>query len=330
MSIASDSRAVTPGVDPSTHARPAARPSQKTESTAKLGGTLPIADRVTNLIVILVPFAALIGAVVYAWGWGIGWLELALFFGMYLVTGLGVTVGYHRYFTHKSFECGPITKTVLGIAGSMSVEGSIFRWVAFHRAHHQHSDHEQDPHSPHGHGSGVWGVIKGAYNAHVGWMLKTSDKGLERYVTDLKQDRLTRTISDLFPLWMVLSLIIPAVIGGLVSMSWGGALLGFVWGGLIRVLFVHHATWSVNSVCHLWGTRAFKSHDESRNNAIVGVLALGEGWHNNHHAFPTSARHGLKWWQFDASWIVIQAMHKLGLAWKIRVPPAERLESKRV
>ncbi len=299
-------------------------------SPVEIGGALPVADRVANLVVILLPFVALIGAMVYAWGWGLGWVEVAIFVGMYLVTGLGVTIGYHRYFTHKSFETGPVMRAVLGIAGSMSIEGSIFRWVAFHRCHHQHSDHEADPHSPHGHGTGFMGVLKGAYRAHLGWMLDTSDKGLERYVADLKKDRVTVVVSNLFPVWMALSLIIPAVIGGLVTMSWGGALLGFVWGGLVRVLVVHHATWSVNSVCHLWGTRAYKSHDESRNNPVVGVLALGEGWHNNHHAFPTSARHGLKWWQFDISWIVIRVMEKLGLVWKVRVPTKERLAAKAV
>ncbi|MEM1185536.1 MAG: fatty acid desaturase [Planctomycetota bacterium] len=282
-----------------------------------------------NLTAILLPFVVFIGAVVYAWGWGVGWLELSLLLGMYIVTGLGVTVGFHRYFTHKSFECGPTMRTILGIAGSMAVEGSILRWAAFHRAHHQHSDHELDPHSPHGHGHGIRGVLLGAWRAHVGWMLDTSDKGLERYVVDLREDKLVKSLSDLFPLWMVISFVIPAVIGGLVSMSWTGALLGLVWGGFVRVLLVHHITWSVNSVCHLWGTRAYKSHDESRNNAIVGVLAFGEGWHNNHHAFPTSARHGLKWWQFDSSWILIRTLQLLGLAWKVRVPTPERLEAKK-
>jgi len=292
-------------------------------------GRLPVADRVANLIGILVPFVALIGAIVHAWGWGVGWTEIALLFGMYVLTGLGVTVGYHRYFTHRSFECGPGVKAALGIMGSMAVEGSIIRWVAFHRAHHQHSDGELDPHSPHGHGHGVWAVIKGAFHAHVGWMMSASDEGLDKYVVDLKKDGLITKLSDLFPVWMVLSLVIPAVIGGLISMSWGGALLGFVWGGLVRVFLLHHVTWSVNSVCHLWGTRAFKSHDESRNNVIVGVLGFGEGWHNNHHAFPASARHGLKWWQFDSSWIVIRTLEKLGLAWKVRVPSEARLEAKR-
>ncbi|MEM7755940.1 MAG: acyl-CoA desaturase [Planctomycetota bacterium] len=314
-----------PVLDPSI-----AAPKPDVDVEDGLRSNLPVADRVTNLLGILLPAVGFIAAVVYAWGWGVGWLELGLLFGMYVITGLGVTVGYHRYFTHKSFECGPVVKAALGVMGSMAVEGSIIRWAAFHRAHHQHSDHDQDPHSPHGHGHGIWGVIKGAWEAHVGWMLRTSDKGLERYVVDLERDPMVKKISDLFPVLMVLSMIIPAVIGGLASMTWTGAFLGFLWGGLVRVLVVHHVTWSVNSVCHLWGTRAYKSHDESRNNAIVGVLAFGEGWHNNHHAFPASARHGLKWWQFDSSWLLIRTLEKLGLVWKVRVPSAERLEAKRV
>jgi stearoyl-CoA desaturase (delta-9 desaturase) len=290
---------------------------------------LPLGHRVTNLLGILVPFVALIAAIAYAWGWGFGWVELALLLGMYVLTGLGVTVGYHRLFTHKSFSTGPVVTTILAVLGSMSVEGSILRWASFHRCHHQHSDRDDDPHSPHGHGSGFLGIVKGFWAAHVGWMLRRSDRGLGRYVLDLRRSRLIRTLSALFPVWVLLSLLIPAGLGGLLSMSWSGAVLGLLWGGLVRILFVHHVTWSVNSICHLWGSRPFRSNDESRNNAIVGVLALGEGWHNNHHAFPTSARHGLRWWQFDVSYLVIWCLARLRLAWNVRVPTPERLIAKR-
>jgi stearoyl-CoA desaturase (delta-9 desaturase) len=290
---------------------------------------LPLGNRIANLLGILVPFAALIVAITYALGWGFGWTELALLFGMYVLTGLGVTVGYHRLFTHKSFSTGPVVTTILAILGSMSVEGSILRWTSFHRCHHQHSDRDYDPHSPHGHGSGVLGILKGFWTAHVGWMLRRSDRGLGRYVLDLRRSRLIRTLSALFPVWVLLSLLIPTGIGALISMSWSGALLGLLWGGLVRILFVHHVTWSVNSICHLWGSRPFRSNDESRNNAIVGVLALGEGWHNNHHAFPTLARHGLRWWQIDVSYLVIWCLARIGLVWNVRVPTPERLIAKR-
>jgi stearoyl-CoA desaturase (delta-9 desaturase) len=292
-------------------------------------GPLPLGHRVANLLVILVPIVALVVAIAYAWGWGFGWIELALLFGMYMLTGLGVTVGYHRLFTHKSFSTGPVITTILAVLGSMSVEGSILSWASFHRCHHQHSDRDDDPHSPHGHGSGVRGILKGFWTAHVGWMLRRSDRGLGRYVVDLRRSRLIRTLSALFPMWVLLSLLLPTGIGGLISMSWSGALLGLLWGGLVRILFVHHVTWSVNSICHLWGSRPFRNNDESRNNAIVGVLALGEGWHNNHHAFPTSARHGLRWWQLDVSYLVIWSLARLGLVRNVRVPAPERLIAKR-
>lgn len=286
-------------------------------------------QRITVLLVMLLPLAGLVAAMVFAWGRGFGWLELGLLVGMYVLTGLGVTVGYHRLFTHRSFETGRVLTAVFGILGSMSVEGPILRWVAFHRRHHQHSDRPGDPHSPHNFGDGVAATLRGFFEAHMWWMMRSSDTGLGRYVADLRKSRMIRVLSALFPLWVLLSMLLPALVGGLVTMTWSGALLGFLWGGLVRVLLVHHITWSVNSVCHLWGTRPFRSHDESRNNAIVGVLAFGEGWHNNHHAFPTSARHGLRWWELDTSYIVIWVLARLGLVWNVRIPAPERVLAKR-
>jgi stearoyl-CoA desaturase (delta-9 desaturase) len=291
-------------------------------------GPLPLGQRIVNLIFILVPLCVLVWAIVYAWGRGVGWTELGLMTGFYLATGFGVTIGYHRLFTHKSFRTGPIMTTIFGVLGSMASEGPIITWVAHHRCHHQHSDQEHDPHSPHGHGSGFKGLVKGFFMSHVGWMIVGGRRDLKKYVPDLEADPLIRALSRSFLVWMALSLALPALIGGLISMSWWGAFMGFVWGGLIRIAVVHHITWSVNSVCHIWGSRPFESHDESRNNAIVGVLALGEGWHNNHHAFPTSARHGLKWWQFDSSYLIIKGLEKLGLAWDVKVPSAERMAKK--
>ena len=288
-----------------------------------------LARRVLTLIAILVPFAGLILAMALLWERGFSWLELSLFVGMYLATGLGITIGYHRLFAHKSFSTGPVLTATLGILGSMAVEGPLLRWVSFHRCHHQHSDHEGDPHSPHGSGSGVRGAIKGFWNAHVGWIFKHAAGREKKYTPDLLRSKMIRRISKLFPLWVVLSLLIPTVLGGLISWSWSGALLGFLWGGLARIAFVHHVTWSVNSICHMWGSRPYESHDHSRNNFLVGVLAFGEGWHNNHHGFPTSARHGLKWWQPDLSYGIIWTMSKIGLVWNVRVPTAERLAARR-
>jgi stearoyl-CoA desaturase (delta-9 desaturase) len=174
------------------------------------------------------------------------------------------------------------------------------------------------------------GFIRGFFHAHIGWFFTANHPDLRGYVKDLERDGVVRRISNLFPLWAVLGVILPGVIAGLVTMSWVGALLGVLWGGGVRLFLLHHVTWSINSACHLWGRQPFKSRDESRNNVIFGLLAFGEGWHNNHHAFPTSARHGLAWWQFDTAWVTIRVMKMLGLAWNIRVPAPERVAAKRV
>ena len=288
----------------------------------------PISVRIANLIAILLPFAGLIAAIVLLWGAGVGWIPLTIFAVMYVLTGLGVTVGYHRLFTHKSFETGPVMTAIIGVLGSMAVEGPILTWVATHRKHHQHSDLEDDPHSPHAHGAGFWNMIRGLVHAHMGWILGPRTPELDRYVPDLKKDAVVRFLSKTFSLWVAVGLLAPAVITGLLMMSWWGVLLGFLWGGLVRVFFVHHVTWSINSVCHLWGARPFDCHDESRNNVIFGVLGFGEGWHNNHHAFPASARHGLRWWQLDTSYLVIRGLALVGLARNIRIPSADHIRRK--
>ncbi|HEX8913850.1 MAG TPA: fatty acid desaturase [Humisphaera sp.] len=283
---------------------------------------------VANLATVLLPIAGLVVAIVLLWGWGFSLVHLAIMASFYALTILGVTIGFHRYFTHKSFETPKWVQVTLAIFGSMAVEGPLIKWVAIHRRHHQHSDTDEDPHSPHTHGYGVWGVLKGFWHAHIGWIFTPDAPGLARYATDLFKQRAWRVISNLFPLWVAIGFILPAALGGLLTMSWKGALLGFIWGGLVRVFLVHHVTWSVNSIGHMWGTKPFKSHDESRNNFILGVLGMGEGWHNNHHAFPTSARHGLRWWQIDVSYYIIRSMQAVGLAWKVRVPAGPQIAAK--
>jgi len=289
---------------------------------------LPLGVRIANIVVIVVPFLGLITAIALLWGWGITWQHLVLMVGMYIITGMGITIGFHRYFTHKSFEAIPPVKWMLGIFGSMAVEGPLLKWVAQHRRHHQHSDRDDDPHSPHLHGHGFKGLVQGVWHSHMGWIFSPDSPGLSKYVSDLVADRSLRIISNLFPLWIVAGLILPTMIGGLATWSWKGALLGLLWGGLVRIFVVHHITWSINSVCHIWGTSPFRSHDHSKNNPIFGVLAFGEGWHNNHHAFPTSARHGLRWWEFDSSYIVIKIMEKMRLVSNVRVPTAQRMTEK--
>ena len=284
--------------------------------------------KLASLIGIIGPIVGLIVAIVLTWGWGFNWLYAALFLVMYVLTAFGITVGYHRLFTHKSFKCPRWVYGTFALLGAMAVEGPVNKWVAMHRAHHKHSDHDADPHSPHHHGSGVKGVLQGFFHAHMGWMFRGDPKDLDRYNPDLQADRMMRWFSASWGLWSILGLVLPAVIAGLVTMSWSGAFLGFLWGGLVRVMMVHHVTWSINSVCHLWGQRPYNTTDHSRNNWLFGILGMGEGWHNNHHAFPTSARHGLKWWQFDASYLLIKAMEKVGLAYDVKVPPSHRLAMK--
>lgn len=285
-------------------------------------------QRIATLIVVIVPFLGLIAAIFTTWGYGVSWLELGLLVGMYTISGLGITVGYHRLFTHRAFETYAPVRFLFAAMGSSAIQGPVTKWAAIHRRHHEHSDSTDDPHSPHCHGTGVRAVLLGAWHAHVGWMLTTRLPNMGRYVKDLVGDRTVRVASDLFGVWVLLGLAIPTVIGGLVTGTWVGAGLGFLWGGLVRVFFVHHVTYSINSICHLWGARPFKSDDESRNNVICGMLAFGEGWHNNHHAFPSSARHGLRWWEFDSSYLVIRIMELLGLAWDVRRPSPNAMEAK--
>lgn len=289
----------------------------------------PLYNRALTLVIIILPMVALVVGMIFLWNRGFDWLQLGLLIAMYMLTGLGITIGYHRLFTHKSFETNPVIKATLGILGSMAVEGPILGWCAHHRRHHQHSDRPDDPHSPHTHGEGLMNMMRGFWRAHIGWLFEQPANSTH-YIKDLMQDRTVRVISRLFPLWAILSLFLPAIIAGLITWSWMGAFLGFIWGGLVRIMVVHHITWSINSVCHIWGSRPYRSHDESRNNVLFGILGFGEGWHNNHHAFPTSARHGLRWWQIDTSWIIIWFMSKIGLAWNVRVPTKDRMDAKRI
>jgi stearoyl-CoA desaturase (delta-9 desaturase) len=216
------------------------------------------------------------------------------------------------------------------VFGSMALEGPIIKWCVTHRHHHQHSDHEDDAHSPYHHGEGFAGFIKGFWHSHVGWFFAPEIPDLARYAKDLQADPIIRFVSSTFVLWFALGLLLPAAAGALITRSWHGAALGMVWGGFVRIFIVHHMTWSINSVCHIWGSRPYRSHDQSRNNFLFGFISFGEGWHNNHHAFPTSARHGLQWWQIDVSWWIIRGLEKLGLAWKVRLPGEAQRAAKRV
>ena len=277
---------------------------------------------------VTLPILGLVAAGILLWDRGFDWLDLGLLVGMYLLTMIGITVGFHRLFTHRSFQAVAPVQFILAVLGSMTFQGPLLSWVGRHRLHHQHSDHEGDPHSPYPHGKGILGWLSGFWHSHIGWAFAPMPDWLDRYAGDLRRSRMLRIVDALFPLWALLGVLIPAAIGLAVE-GWRGAIAGFVWGGLVRIFLGHHVTWSVNSICHLWGSKPYASGDESRNNAIVGVLALGEGWHNNHHAFPSSARHGLRWWQLDISYLVIQLLVLCRLAWRVRLPSQEEMTTRR-
>ncbi len=316
-----------PSLDPVALALSLEAPDQPDEHLVRPS----LASLIGSVVAIILPFLGLIAAMILIWHTKFSWLNLSLFFGGYVITTLGVTVGYHRLFTHKSFKTNRVVTAILGILGSMALQGSILQWVSTHRRHHQHTDRPDDPHSPHAYGATLMGMLRGMIHSHFGWFFSKAPtrEVMNKYVPDLLADPVVPTISKWFGFWAIFGLLLPGVIGFAVTQSWLGALMAFIWGGLLRVFFVHHVTWSVNSVCHLWGRRPFNTHDESRNNLVMGILAMGEGWHNTHHAFPASARHGLRWWEVDVSYWIIKCMSWIGMAKEIKIPPAERIEAKR-
>jgi stearoyl-CoA desaturase (Delta-9 desaturase) len=287
------------------------------------------AHKLTNLVAVALPPVAVIVAIVLLWGRAIGPLELTLMASLYVLTSLGVTLGYHRMFTHRAFESSRAFRAVIAVLGSMAIEGSVITWVADHRKHHAFTDREGDPHSPHTSGPGFWGGVKGLWHAHMGWLFETvGSADRDRFAPDLVKDRALQVIDKLFLLWLALSFAIPFVIGWAVGGTLGTALTALLWGGFVRVFLLHHVTWSINSVCHFFGRRRFEVDDESRNVFWLAPLSMGEAWHHNHHAFPTSAFHGLRFWErlADPTGLVIALLEKVGVVWNVvRVSPEKQL-----
>jgi len=286
-------------------------------------------DRVANIVVMVVPLLLVVFAATLAWGGALRWPDVIVFVVTYLLTGFGITVGFHRLFTHRAFKSGPTLRALLAVFGSAAVEGPVIEWVANHRKHHQFSDMPGDPHSPHvDHGSGWRGAIKGLYHAHVGWLFNDEPMADEqRYAKDLLADPLVRFIDRTFVLWVLAGLALPFALGWLLTGTLAGALTGLLWGGAVRIFLLHHATFSINSLCHFFGRRPFATEDESRNVIWLALPTMGEAWHNNHHAFPTSARHGLRWWQLDPSAWVIAGLERVGLVWDVvRISPERELD----
>jgi stearoyl-CoA desaturase (delta-9 desaturase) len=282
------------------------------------------ADRIATGIVTAVPVAAL-GLVVWqVWGDFLRWSDVIVFGIMYVATGLGVTVGFHRHFTHRSFKTTRPVRAVLAVLGSAAIEGPIISWVADHRKHHTFSDKEGDPHSPHvGHGGGFRGALKGLFHAHVGWLFIHTQRGArKRYARDLIEDPIVSFVDRHFLAWVIGGLVMAFALGWIIGGHFYAALTGLLWGGAVRLLVVHHVTYSINSLCHFFGRRRFDTDDESRNLLWLSLLTFGESWHNNHHAFPTSAMHGMRRWELDPSALVIRGLERVGLVWDVvRVDP---------
>jgi stearoyl-CoA desaturase (delta-9 desaturase) len=290
-----------------------------------LDGNRPKHESLLVYAFTLIPMLALAAAVPVAWGWGLGWVDVGLAVGFYLFSGFGVTVGFHRLFTHRSFRANRGLRIGLAIAGSMSLQGDVITWVADHRRHHAFSDKEGDPHSPWLLGTTPGALAKGFFHAHLGWLYRTERTNLARFAPDLLADRDIVRVSRAFSLWTVLSLLLPALYGGLLTMSAWGALTAFFWAGLVRVSVLHHVTWSINSICHMIGDRPFVAQGKATNVWPLAILSMGESWHNLHHADPTCARHGVEPGQIDMSARVIRIFEQLGWASHVRWPTARRL-----
>jgi stearoyl-CoA desaturase (delta-9 desaturase) len=295
--------------------------------------TIPVgnesSERVVRTVVLGLPPAALCAGGWLAWGGALHWQDMCVLAITYTLTGLGITVGFHRLFTHRSFKTTRGVRAVLAVLGSMAVEGPVIEWVSTHRMHHRFSDHAGDPHSPHtGHAPGWRGELHGLIHAHVGWMFRGKDMANPgRYGPDLLADGDLRLINRTFPLWVAVGLAVPFGLGVALTGSVVGGLTAMLWGGLVRVFLLHHATFSINSLCHTFGRRRFATGDESRNLAWLAPIAFGESWHNNHHAFPTSARHGLRRWEVDPGAWAISALERCHLAWDVvRIAPGRQAE----
>jgi stearoyl-CoA desaturase (Delta-9 desaturase) len=286
-------------------------------------------ERILVGVFVGVPMLALLAAVPLAWGWGLTWRDIVIAVVFYAISGLGISMGFHRYFTHGSFKATRGFKIALAVAGTLALEGPVLTWVADHRRHHKYSDREGDPHSPWRYGNDWKALTKGLCFAHMGWMFDPNKTSQEKFCPDWLADDDIQKVSQLFPWLVAASLLTPALIGGLWAWSWQGAVTAFFWASLVRVAFLHHVTWSINSICHTFGKEEFEVRDKSRNVNWLAILSFGESWHNLHHADPTCARHGALRGQIDISARLIWWCEKLGWVRDVRWPDAARLDGKR-
>ncbi len=303
---------------------------QVVDSEAGLPDRKTWSQQILLTVFLVVPFVAIVAAIPAAWGWGLTWRDAVIGVVMYVATGLGVTVGFHRHLTHRSFRAKRWVRVALAICGSMAIQGSAIQWVADHRKHHRFSDKEGDPHSPWRYGTDFKAVSKGFFYSHVGWLYDWDKTSEAHYAPELIADRDINWISRTFIGWVGISVLLPALVGGLWAWSWQGALIAFFWAGLVRIFLLHHVTFAINSVCHITGRRPFKTRDRSQNVWWLAILSFGESWHNFHHAEPTSARHGVRLFEIDTSAITIKVMEKLRWVTDVRWPDASIIARKRV
>ncbi|MEX2253669.1 MAG: acyl-CoA desaturase [Thermoleophilaceae bacterium] len=288
-------------------------------------------ERNANIGAVILPFAAFLCAIPLLWNQLVGWTDLAIFAGMYLVSAFGITIGFHRLLTHRAFETYRPLRYLFAVLGSLAVQGPVIDWVADHRKHHAFTDEEGDPHSPHvGHEGGLRGTLAGLWHAHTGWLFETQGEAASRkFARDLAEDPGMRRINRSFLPLVGLTLLLPFALGYLLTGTLVGGLTALLWGGLVRVFLVHHVTWSINSICHFFGSRRFETDDQSTNVFWLAIPSLGESWHHNHHAFPRAAVQGLRWWEVDVSGLVIRALGRVGLAWNVVTISPERQHERR-
>jgi stearoyl-CoA desaturase (delta-9 desaturase) len=288
------------------------------------------AHRNINIAAVVLPFLAFLAAIPVLWNDWIRPLDLILLAVMYFLSTVGITVGFHRLLTHRAFQTHKPLEYLFALFGSLAVEGPVIGWVTDHRRHHAFADEKGDPHSPHvAKDGGEPRTLTGLWHAHLGWLFDhPTAEGAEKFAPDLLEDRGMRVISRLFGLWVALGLAIPFATGWAVTGSLMAGVQAFFWAGLVRIFLVHHVTFSINSICHFFGRRRFQTDDESTNVFWLAIPSLGESWHHNHHAFPRSATHGLRWWEVDIGGLVVRAMKRLGLAWNVVLITPERQQQR--
>jgi stearoyl-CoA desaturase (delta-9 desaturase) len=324
------SRSDPQGTGAATGGRPvASRPAALTAVLRDPRGVR--AERWLIAFFVFAPTLALVAAVPLAWGWGLGWHDIVIGAAFYLISGHGITVGFHRYFTHGAFKAKQGLRVALAVAGSFAIQGPVIRWVADHRRHHAYSDRDGDPHSPWRYGTSVGALIKGLWHAHIGWFFDSEQTNQQRFVPDLLADRAIVRVSKAFPWLAAISFLAPAGIGYLWSgMHWQGAATAFFWASLVRISLLHHVTWSINSICHTIGEKPFAARDRSGNVWWLALPSMGESWHNLHHADPTAARHGVLRGQLDSSARLIWVFERLNLVHDVRWPTPERISGRLV